>query len=82
MKENWVAFIVCAVCIVMLMVGLEKKGYLDGLGDGIAILGREEGKGVFPDGMCDDGREIFGDGYDPESDDIFTQLEKMIWKGD
>lgn len=41
----------------------------------------QDGTAVYPEGMCEDGKEIWGDGSDTSENDIFTLIENKIWGG-
>lgn len=49
------------------------------LDDNFPYLKKENDVQVFPEEMLGDGRKFWGNGYDPDSRDLFTLIEEKIW---
>lgn len=70
------------VLVTLSLTSCGKNELTKNVNGGLDYLQNEEGKNIYPDGMCDGGKSVFGDGYDSEATDIFSVIERKIWNNE
>lgn len=71
--------VVMVVLATILLLPLTGCGRLtDGIKKDLGWVVEKE-PSMFPEGMCDGGEEIFGNGKSEDENDIFTVIERKIW---
>ena len=73
------ACVFIGVCLSCSLSGCSMDDAVSGVNDTYEYFSEQDGTVIYPEGLCENGKEIFGDGSAKAENDIFTVIENKIW---